>query len=138
MQSARRIITRCRMEKMRAVEDTDHAPTCTAIFAVSRRRFTKNEGQATDEEVNRMADVPVGVVKTFFVKPSVAAIEVTEGEFQVGDVLWFRGHTTDFKQEVQSIQEERQAIGRAVRGQLVGVQVKERVREKDLVYKVVE
>jgi len=85
-----------------------------------------------------MADVPVGVVKTFFVKPSVAAIEVTDGEFQVGDVLWFRGHTTDFKQEVQSIQEERQAIGRAVRGQLVGVQVKERVREKDLVYKVVE
>ncbi len=85
-----------------------------------------------------MADVPVGVVKTFFAKPSVAAIEVTGGEFQVGDVLWFRGHTTDFKQEVQSIQEERQAIGRAVRGQLVGVQVKERVREKDLVYKVVE
>lgn len=85
-----------------------------------------------------MADVPVGVVKTFFAKPNVAAIEVTDGEFQVGDVLWFRGHTTDFKQEVQSIQEERQTIDRAVRGQLVGVQVKERVREKDLVYKVVE
>jgi translation initiation factor IF-2 len=85
-----------------------------------------------------VAELQVGVVKTFFAKPSVAAIEVTDGEFQVGDVLWFKGHTTDFKQEIQSIQEERQAIDRAVKGQLVGVQVEERVREKDQVYKVVD
>ena len=85
-----------------------------------------------------MADFQVGVVKTFFAKPSVAAIEVTDGEFQVGDMLRFRGYTTDFKQEVQSIQEDKQAIGRALKGQLVGVQVKERVRENDLVYKVVD
>jgi putative protease len=85
-----------------------------------------------------MADVQVGVIRNFFAKPSVAAIEVTDGEFQLGDVLWFKGYTTDFKQEVQSIQEEKQSIDRAVKGQLVGVQVRERVREKDLVYKVVD
>lgn len=85
-----------------------------------------------------MADVQVGVVKNFFVKPSVAAIEVTEGEFQVGDMLWFKGYTTDFKQEVQSMQEEKQAITKVVKGQLVGVQVTERVREKDLVFKVAD
>ena len=85
-----------------------------------------------------MTEVQVGVVQNFFVKPSVAAIEVTDGDFQIGDVLWFRGYTTDFKQEVQSIQEERQTIDKAVKGQLVGVQVAERVREKDLVYKVVD
>jgi putative protease len=85
-----------------------------------------------------MADVQVGIVTNFFAKLSVAAIDVTDGEFQVGDVLWFRGHTTDFKQEVQSIQEEKKTIDRAVKGQLVGVKVKERVREKDSVYKVVD
>jgi putative protease len=85
-----------------------------------------------------VADIQVGVVKNYFAKPSVAAIEVTGGEIQVGDLLWFRGYTTDFKQEVQSMQEENQAITKAVKGQLVGVKVKERVREKDLVYKVVE
>lgn len=85
-----------------------------------------------------MAEILVGIVKNFFAKPSVAAIEVTQGDFQVGDVLWFTGHTTDFKQEVQSIQEEKQTITNAAKGQLVGVQVKERVREKDLVYKVVD
>ena len=85
-----------------------------------------------------MAEILVGVVKNFFAKPSVAAIEVTQGDFQVGDVLWFTGHTTDFKQEVRSMQEEKQTITKAAKGQLVGVQVKERVREKDLVYKVVD
>ena len=85
-----------------------------------------------------MTDIQVGVVKNFFAKPSVAAIEVTAGDFQVGDVLWFTGHTTDFKQEVQSMQEEKQTITKAVKGQLVGIQVKERVRENDLVYKVLD
>jgi putative protease len=85
-----------------------------------------------------VADIQVGVVKNYFAKPSVAAIEVTGGEIQVGDVLWFKGYTTDFKEKVQSMQEENQAITKAVKGQLVGVKVKERVREKDLVYKVVE
>jgi putative protease len=85
-----------------------------------------------------MADIQVGVVKNYFAKISVAAIEVTEGDFQVGDVLWFKGYTTDFKQEVQSIQEEKQGIDKAVKGQLVGVLVKERVRENDLVYKIMD
>jgi len=85
-----------------------------------------------------MAEIQIGVVRNFFAKPSVAAIEVTGGEFQLGDVLWFKGHTTDFKEEVHSIQEEKQTISKAVKGQLVGVQVKDRVRENDLVYKVVD
>ena len=85
-----------------------------------------------------MADIKVGVVKNYFAKPSVAAIEVTEGELQIGDVVWFRGHTTDFKQEVNSIQEEKETIDKAVKGQLIGIQVKERVRENDLVYKVMD
>ena len=88
--------------------------------------------------VRVMAEILVGMVKNFFAKPSVAAIELTQGDFQVGDVLWFTGHTTDFKQEVQSIQEEQQTITKATKGQLIGVQVKERVREKDLVYKVAD
>ena len=85
-----------------------------------------------------MGDIKVGVVKNYFAKPSVAAIEVTQGELQIGDVVWFKGHTTDFKQEVSSIQEEKQTIDKAVKGQLIGIQVKERVRENDLVYKVTD
>ena len=85
-----------------------------------------------------MPDLHVGLVRNFFAKPSVAAIEVTGEQIQVGDLLWFKGYTTNFKQEVKSLQEERQTITKAVKGQLVGIQVNERVREKDIVYKVVE
>ena len=85
-----------------------------------------------------MTDIKVGVVKNYFAKPSVAAIEVTEGELEIGDMIWFKGHTTDFKQEVKSIQEEKETIDKAVKGQLIGVQVKERVRENDFVYKVTD
>ena len=85
-----------------------------------------------------MAEIKVGVVTNYFAKLSVAAIEVSEGELQVGDLIWFKGHTTDFQQEVKSIQEEKQTIDKAVKGQLVGIQVKERVRENDLVYKVTD
>jgi len=91
-----------------------------------------------DREVRLMTDIKVGVVKNYFAKPSVAAIEVTGGELQIGDVIRFKGHTTDFKQEVNSIQEEKQTIDKAVKGQLIGIQVKERVRENDLVYKVTD
>ena len=85
-----------------------------------------------------MPDEKVGKIVKFFAKPSVAAKEITDGTLSVGDRVKIKGHTTDFKQEVHSMQEEKQPITRATQGQLVGIQVGERVRENDLVYKVVE
>lgn len=85
-----------------------------------------------------MAEIQVGVVKKFFAKPSVAAVEITGEGIQVGDVLRFKGATSDFTEQVQSMQEENRPISTAGKGQLVGIQVKERVRENDLVYKVTD
>ena len=42
----------------------------------------------------------VGMVFKFFVKPSVAAINITSGELSVGDTIWIIGETTDFTQVV--------------------------------------
>ncbi len=47
-----------------------------------------------------MAEEQVGVVVKFFVKPSVAAIEVTGAGIKIGDLLKYQGHTTDFTEEV--------------------------------------
>ena len=85
-----------------------------------------------------MSEEQVGVVIKFFAKPSVAAIEVTSGTIKTGEVLKFKGHTTDFTEEVMSMEVENQAIEEAKVGDLVGLKVKERVRENDKVYKVVE
>jgi putative protease len=85
-----------------------------------------------------MAEEEVGVVEKFFSKPSVAAIEVTKGTIKKGDTLIYKGHTTEFSEEVKSMEMDNKAIDEAHVGDLIGIQVKERVREKDLVYKVVD
>ena len=74
----------------------------------------------------------------FFSKPSVAAIKLTDGELKVGDRIKFKGHTTDFEDQIQSMQVENQPVEKAEVGQMIGIKVKDRVREKDVVYKIVE
>ncbi len=85
-----------------------------------------------------MEEEKVGRVQKFFAKPSVAAIEVTAGVLRIGDKLHFKGHTSDFEDTITSMQIEREPIEEAKPGDLIGIQVKERVRENDIVYKVVE
>jgi len=83
-------------------------------------------------------ELEVGVVAKFFTKPGVAAVKVTQGSIKKGDVLRFKGHTTDFTEEVLSMEVDNQSVDEAKPGDMVGVKVKERVRENDKVYKVVE
>ena len=85
-----------------------------------------------------MADEQVGIVVKYFVKPSVAAIEVTGAGMKVGDLLKYQGHTTDFTEEVTSMELDNQSIEEAKAGDMIGIKVKERVRENDKIYRVVE
>jgi len=85
-----------------------------------------------------MPDEQVAVIVKFFAKPSVAALEVTSGTIKKGDILRYKGHTTDFTEEISSMEIDNQAVDEVKVGDLVGVKVKERVRENDKVYKVVE
>ena len=85
-----------------------------------------------------MPEEQVAVIIKFFAKPSVAALEVTAGTIKKGDLLRYKGHTTDFTEEVSSMEVDNQAVDEAKPGDMVGVKVKERVRENDKVYKVVE
>jgi translation elongation factor EF-1alpha len=84
-----------------------------------------------------MEEEKVGKVQKFFAKPSVAAIEVSAGVLRVGDRLHFKGHTTDFEDTITSMQVEKESIDEAKPGDLIGIRVKERVREHDAVYKIV-
>jgi putative protease len=85
-----------------------------------------------------MPEEQVAVIVKFFAKPSVAALEVTSGTIKTGDLLRYKGHTTDFTEEVTSMEIDNQSIEEAKVGDIIGVKVKERVRENDKVYKVVE
>ena len=85
-----------------------------------------------------MPEEKVGKIVKFFAKPSVAAIEVTDGTLSVGDKIKIKGHTTDFEDTIASMQEENKDIEKATPGQMIGVKVKERVREHDTVYKITD
>lgn len=85
-----------------------------------------------------MPEEEVGMIVKFFAKPSVAAIKITKGTIKRGDILKYKGHTSDFTEEVTSMEMDNQPIDEAKVGDVIGVKVEERVREKDIVYKVVD
>jgi translation elongation factor EF-1alpha len=77
----------------------------------------------------------VGRITHFFTKIGVAVIEITGGSLKVGETIHIKGHTSDFKQTVESMQQEHQQIMEAKKGDSVGMKVEEPVREGDLVFK---
>jgi putative protease len=85
-----------------------------------------------------MVEEKIGIVEHFFTKVSVAAIKITNGNLKVGDTVHFAGANTDFKQKITSMEINRNPVNMVNTGDDVGIKVKERVREHDIVYKVPE
>jgi len=82
-------------------------------------------------------EVEVAQVMDYFSHVGVVALKVTAENIKVGDVLHFKGHTTDFIEEVKSIQIEHETVTEAKVGDEVGIKVKERIRVHDQVFKVI-
>ena len=83
-----------------------------------------------------MNEKEIGYVSKFFGRISVAAIEITALELNVGDTIRIKGHTTDQKMEVISIQIEHKTVETAKKGDSIGIKVTEKARRKDKVYKI--
>jgi len=79
--------------------------------------------------------VEVGRVTHFYPKISVAIVEL-KASLNIGDKILIKGATTNFEQIVESMQIEHKNIERAEAGQIIGLKVKERVRENDKVYRI--
>jgi len=78
----------------------------------------------------------IGQVTHYFNKIGVGVIELTDGDLKVGETIHIKGATTDFTQEVKSMQIDKESIQEAKKGQAIGLKVEEPVRENDKVYKV--
>jgi translation elongation factor EF-1alpha len=79
----------------------------------------------------------IGVVTHYFTKIGVAIVELSN-TLSVGDRILIKGMTTDFEQTVDSMQIEHEDVEKAESGQSIGLKVKDRVREGDAVYKVLQ
>ena len=83
-----------------------------------------------------MAEEEIGHITHFFPKIGVAVVEITAGTLKVGETIRIKGHTSDFTQTVESLQQEHLSVPEITKGVSAGLKVKEHVREGDKVFKV--
>ena len=81
-----------------------------------------------------MGETPVGKVKHFFDKISVAVIELS-APIKVGDKLKFKHGNDEFEQVISSMQIEHEQIKSAKKGQAIGLKTHQPVNEGAEVFK---
>ena len=77
----------------------------------------------------------IGAIRHYYSKIGVAVIDLT-AKIAVGDTIRVKGTTTDVRQKVDSMQIEHANVQNASAGQSIGLRVADKVREGDLVYKI--
>jgi len=93
-----------------------------------KKRVAKTPG------IKKAKENIIGEVTHYFPKVRAAVIKL-KAALTTGDVVKIKGHTTDFKQTVTSMQIDLVPIGQAKKGQEIGLLVDSRVRQHDIVYK---
>ncbi len=77
----------------------------------------------------------IGSVTHYFSHLSVAAVRLTE-PLVVGDRIRIHGHTTDLVETIGSMEVDHRRVERAEPGDDVAINVKDHVREHDLIFRV--
>jgi hypothetical protein len=79
----------------------------------------------------------IGVVTHYYSHLSVVAMQLEPGaRLRVGDVIHIRGHTTDFRQRVESLEVNHASVSEVGPDDDFGLMVVEHAREHDAVFKV--
>ncbi|HXW25925.1 MAG TPA: hypothetical protein VEK73_14370 [Xanthobacteraceae bacterium] len=83
------------------------------------------------------AEQRIGVVTHYFSHLSVAILKLEPGaSLRVGDTIHVHGHTTDFRQKVESLEIDHAPATEVGPNDDFGLKVTEHAREHDVVYKV--
>ena len=78
----------------------------------------------------------IGIVTHYYNHLSVAIIQLETGMLRTGDTIHIKGHTSDFRQQVGSIEVNHMHVDQVQAGESFGVKVNDHAREHDVVYKV--
>jgi hypothetical protein len=81
------------------------------------------------------AEKPLGKVTHYFPHVQAGVIKITKNSLEVGQTIRIKGHTTDFSQVIESMQVDHVPVTKADKGAEIGLKVKSRVRNGDLVFK---
>ncbi len=103
----------------------------------TKKKITKARAKSALKPAKKVAEnPPIGEITHYFSHIKVCVIKVLGGDVRVGDRLKIVGHTSNFIQEVTSLQIENTDVKIASKGQLAGLKVKARTRAGDKVYKI--
>ena len=80
----------------------------------------------------------IGIVTHFYTHLSVAIIQMESGTLREGDTIHIKGHTSDFRQRVESMEINHIHVPQVTAGQVFGLRVTEHAREYDVVFKVAQ
>ena len=112
----------------------------TAKRAKPKKKFltgkTKSKQAKPTPKMPKLPEESIGRVTHYFPKARATAIMIEREGVKLGDTLYFKGHTTHFKETVRSLQIDCKPVTQAEVGQEVGIQVKARTREHDQVFKL--
>ena len=82
-----------------------------------------------------MEEKQIGTVDHFFGNISVSMIKLSDA-LKVGDKIRIKGSTSDFVQDITSMQIDRAPAQEAKAGDLISIKVEQKVRKDDTVYKI--
>lgn len=77
---------------------------------------------------------PIGKITHYYTHIKVAIVRFNTN-VKAGAELYFKGATTDFNEAAKSMQFDHKPVVMAKKGKQIGIKLKKRVREGDLVYK---
>ncbi len=111
------------------------------IRSVKRKKAVKAKASKAKKTAPKLKPAKeegtlIGKVSHYFPHVKAGAIIIESGGLAVGDTIRIKGHTTDFKQNIASMQIDRNPIEKASKGHEIGILVKSRVRIHDKVYKI--
>lgn len=79
----------------------------------------------------------IGRISHYYDHIRVGVLSLTD-KLNVGDKVHILGHTTDFVQEVTSMEIEHKKVSSVSPGDEVALKVNEPVKEGDVIYKIIE
>lgn len=95
-----------------------------------KKRVTKKKRVVAKKPKEKV----IGIVTHYFPKVRAAVVKM-KAPLVIGDTVKIKGHTTDFTQNVTSLQIDHVPIQAAKKGEEIGLLVDSRVRQNDVVYK---
>ncbi|MBN2453442.1 MAG: hypothetical protein JXB40_04190 [Candidatus Omnitrophica bacterium] len=97
----------------------------------SKKRTVKKAAASPELNLEK-----IGKVTHYFPHVNAAAVKLLKSGIKIGDKIYLKGHTTDFKEDIRSMQLDHAPIQEGRKGQEIGLFVKSRVRIGDSVYRL--